>query len=59
MRSLRQIVHGCKKHNYRLSRQIRWHEDEYRDGARSKWICTNCYEVVFLKTVVKGEWMFD
>ena len=59
MRSFRQIFYGCRKHRYRLVRQIRWYEDEYRDGMRSKWICVNCHQIINMSTVVKYKWMFD
>ncbi len=39
MRSFRQIIHGCKKHKYRLVRQIRWYEDEYdKECGRSGFV---------------------
>ena len=56
MRSFRQILHGCKKHNYRLFRSLRWYEDEYRDGMRSKWICTNCFHVAQMKLDVRSKY---
>lgn len=49
MRSFRQIIHGCKKHHYRFLRKVRWYEDEYRDGMRSKWICINCMHISHLE----------
>ena len=55
MRSFRQIIHGCKKHKYRLFRQIRWYEDEYREGMRSKWICLNCFQIINTETTVNKE----
>lgn len=52
MRSFRQIIHGCKKHKYRFIRDVRWYEDEYREGMRSKWICMNCMKVIHTETTV-------
>lgn len=49
MRTLRQVLYGCKKHNYRFFGRVRWYEDEYRDGMRSKWICTNCMHIIHMK----------
>ena len=45
MRSFRQIIHGCKKHHYRLFREVRWWEDEYHKGKRTMWICINCMHI--------------
>lgn len=55
MRSFRQIIHGCKKHKYRLFRQIRWYEDAYREGKRSKWICLNCFQIINTETTATKE----
>ncbi len=55
MRSFRQIIHGCKKHKYRLFRQIRWYEDAYREGMRSKWICLNFFQIINTETTVTKE----
>lgn len=59
MRSFRQIIHGCKKHKYRFVRRVRWYEDEYRQGMRSKWICLNCMQIIHTDIVVKNKYMFD
>ena len=55
MRSLRQRFYGCRKHRYRLVRQIRWYEDEYSKGMRSKWICLNCFQIINTETTVTKE----
>lgn len=59
MRSFRQILHGCKKHNYRLIRRVRWYEDEYRDGMRSKLICTNCMHIMLMEMKVHSKYLPD
>ena len=52
MRSFRQILHCCKKHHYRHIRNVRWYEDEYKDGMRSKWICMNCHHILYMQLAV-------
>lgn len=39
----------CHKHRFMLFREIRWYEDEYRMGYRSKLICRRCHTVVNTK----------
>lgn len=56
MRSFRQIVHGCKKHKYRLIRHVRWYEDEYRSGMRSKWICINCMQIIHMEVDIRDKY---
>lgn len=53
MRSFRQILHGCKKHHLVLFREARWYEDEYKKGARSLWLCKNCWTFKYLPVRVK------
>ena len=34
------------KHKYRFFRRIRWFEDSYQDGCRTKLCCTICGKIV-------------
>ena len=46
MRTLRQILHGCKKHHYVYFRDIKHFENAYRFGGfKTKLICRECYHV--------------
>lgn len=46
MRTLRQILHGCKKHHYIYFRDIKWFEDANRAyGFKTKLICKKCMHV--------------
>lgn len=46
MRTLRQILHGCKKHHYIYLRDIQWFEDAHCiDGFKTKLICKKCMHV--------------
>lgn len=46
MRTLRQILHGCKKHHYVYFRDIKWFEDAHRlDGSKTKLICKKCMHI--------------
>ena len=46
MRTLRQILHGCKKHHYVYLRDIQWFEEAYcLDGSKTKLICKKCKHV--------------
>ena len=46
MRTLRQILHGCKKHHYVYFRDIEWFEDSYCLGRfKAKLVCKNCMHV--------------
>lgn len=45
-RTLRQILHGCKKHHYVYFRDIKWFEDANRFGGfKTKLICTKCMHI--------------
>lgn len=59
MRSFRQILRGCKKHKFRFFRRVRWYEEEYQAGMRSKWICVNCYEIAHMEMKVHGTYLPD
>lgn len=39
----------CHKHRFILFREIKWYEDEYRDGYRFKIICRRCNKVINTK----------
>lgn len=41
------------KHKLRYFRSINWYEDEYREGKRSKWICTKCFKIINLDIQIK------
>lgn len=46
MRTLRQILHGCKKHRYVYFRDIKWFEDAHRlDDCKTKLICKKCHHI--------------
>ena len=46
MRTLRQILHGCKKHHYVYFRDIKWFEDAHCiDGNKTKLICKKCHHI--------------
>lgn len=46
MRTLRQILHGCKKHHYTYFRDIKWFEDAHCiDGYKTKLICKKCRHI--------------
>ena len=46
MRTLRQILHGCKKHHYTYLRDIKWFEEAHRkDGFKTKLICKKCMHI--------------
>lgn len=46
MRTLRQILHGCKKHHYLYFRDIQWFEDAHCiDGFKTKLVCEKCMHI--------------
>ena len=46
MRTLRQILHGCKKHHYVYFRDIKHFENALRFGGfKTKLICRKCHHI--------------
>lgn len=41
------------KHRLRYWRDIKWYEDAYQEGKRSKWTCTRCYKIINLGIQIK------
>lgn len=41
------------KHRLRYWRSIKWYEDAYREGKRSKWVCTKCCKMINLDIQIK------
>lgn len=54
MRTIRQILHGCKKHHLRYIKPTPWGVDRYKNGMRSDWMCLNCFAVISLPIVIGG-----